>query len=84
VIPRSKVAVARVELEVAEGGEEGTLLSLDILDVLLLEHLLAYLPLPELVHVGGVFIPVLALARVRLALELRAISDEVVGVPHPK
>ena len=59
-------------------------MSLDILDVLLLEHLLAYPPLPELVLVGGVLIPVLALAGVRLALELRAISDEVVGVPAPK
>jgi Mg2+/Co2+ transporter CorB len=51
-------------------------LSLGILDVLLLERLVAH----GLVLAGGVLIFVLLLARVILALQLGAVGDEVVGV----
>jgi hypothetical protein len=75
----------RVMDEVAERGEEGMLLHLGLLEVLLLERLLVE-PSIGLVLTEGVLVLALAparvvvvLANIRLAL-LRATSDEVVRV----
>jgi hypothetical protein len=81
---RRKVAAIGVVVEVAEGGEdEGALLGLGLLEVLLHERLLIEFSL-GLVLVGGVRMLVLALAGVVLVrgvlVLLRAMSDEVVGV----
>jgi hypothetical protein len=72
-------------VEVAQGGKEGTLLDLCLLEVLLIECLLVEPP-PRLVLARGVLSlaltptrMVVAWASLRLAL-LRATDDEVVGV----
>jgi hypothetical protein len=70
--------------EVAQGGEEGALIDLRLLEVLILERLLIEPP-PGLMLARGVLLLALALTRVvaraslLLAL-LRTIGDEVVGV----
>jgi hypothetical protein len=72
-------------VKVAKGGEEGTLLQLGLLEVLLLECLLVEPPL-GLVLVGGVLALSLASTRVVVALSslrltiLGETSDEVVRV----
>jgi hypothetical protein len=80
---RRKVAAIGVVVEVTEGGEEGELLGLGLLEVLLHERLLIEFSL-GLVLVGGVRMLVLALASVVLVggvlVLLGAMSDEVVWV----
>jgi hypothetical protein len=74
--------VVGVIVEVIEGGEEGTLLVLGLLKVLLLQCLLieSYLRLV----LGGVLALVLALVGVVLVegvlVLLKAVDDEVVGI----
>jgi hypothetical protein len=78
---RRRVAVVRVIVEITEGDEEGALLGLGFLEVLLLERLLIESSL-RLVLAGGVLALVLALAGVILVkgvlVLLGAVSDEVV------
>ena len=73
--------VVGVIVEVAEGGKEGALLGLGLLEVHLLERLLVKASL-RLVLAGGVLALVLALAGVILVggvlVLLGAVSDEVV------
>ena len=75
--------VVGVIIEVTEGGKEGALLGLGLLEVHLLERLLVESSL-QLVLAGGVLALVLALAGVMLAGEvlvlLGVVGDEVVGV----
>ena len=72
---------------VTKGGEEGTLLGLGVLDVLLLEHLLVKSSLGH-VLVGGVLMLVLELVGVLLVREvlvlLGAVGDKVVKVSTTK
>jgi len=78
-----RTVVVGVVVEVAKGGEEGALLGLSILEVLLLERLLIESSL-RLVLVRGVLALVLALARVKLVrgvlVLLGAMGDKVVVV----
>jgi hypothetical protein len=78
--------IVKVVVEVAEGGEEGTLLGLDLLEVLLLEGLLVESSL-WLMLTEGVLALVLALAGVILVggvlVLLRIVGDEVVEISTP-
>jgi len=77
-----RTVVVGVVVEVAKGGEEGTLLGLGLLEVLLLERLLVESSLRLVL--GGVLALVLALAGVVLVrgvlVLLGAVGDEVVEV----
>ena len=81
------MVVVSVIVEVAEGGKEGALLGLGLLEIPLLERLLIKSSL-ELVLVGGVLALVLALADVILVggvlVLLGAVGDEVVGISTAK
>ena len=78
-----RAIVVGVVVEVAEGGEEGVLLGLGLLEVYLLERLLVESSL-RLMLAGGVLALVLALAGVILVggvlVLLEAMGDKVVGV----
>jgi hypothetical protein len=78
--------IVKVVVEVAEGGEEGTLLGLDLLEVLLLEGLLVESSL-WLMLTEGVLALVLALVGVILVegvlVLLRIVGDEVVEISTP-
>jgi hypothetical protein len=77
-----RTVIVGVVVEVTEGGEEGALLGLGLLEVLLLERLLVESSLRLVLR--GVLALVLALARVVLVrgvlVLLGAVGDEVVGV----
>ena len=78
-----RAVIIGVIVEVAEGGKEGMLLGLGLLEVHHLERLLIESSL-RLVLVRGVLALVLALARVKLVrgvlVLLGVVGDEVVGV----
>ena len=80
---RRRVAIVRVVVEVTKGGEEGALLGLGLLAVLLLKRLLVESSL-RLVLAEGVLTLVLALVGVVLVggvlVLLGAVSDKVVKV----
>ena len=77
------MVIVGVVVEVTEGGKEGTLLGLVLLEVYLLERLLVESSL-RLVLAGGVLVLVHALAGVILVegvlVLLGAVGNEVVGV----
>jgi hypothetical protein len=74
-------------VEVAEGGDEGTLLDLSLLEVFLLEHLLVESSLGLVLSRGVLPLAlastkvVVAWASLQLSL-LGAIGDKVSGSPH--
>jgi hypothetical protein len=59
LVVRERRSVIKVVVEVTEGGKEGALLDLDLVEVLLLERLLVKLPL-RLVLAGGILALALA------------------------
>jgi hypothetical protein len=79
---RRRTVIIDVVVEVAEGGEEGTLLGLVLLEVLLLERLLVKSSIRLVL--GGVLALVLVLVGVILVggvlVLLGAVDDEMVGV----
>jgi hypothetical protein len=84
LVARKRGRLIGVVIEVAQGGEESTLLDLFLLELLLLERLLVRPPLGLMLAKGMLplaLVPTRVLTRASLSLSLhRATSDEVVRV----